>query len=164
MFFGKSSLRRKSLALNAFAAAILASSLTAFAAPATQADRRNNQEVYLNMGDEPPSMDPNKGVDSVSYFWLGHLFEGLMTTDKNGNVVPGTASHVAVSDNGKTYTFTIHPNAKWHDGKKVGARGAPYAEYSLTPGLLHAGAGCGRIQAQSLDTELCSTGLRLSPE
>ncbi|MEY4066064.1 MAG: hypothetical protein RIR26_2272 [Pseudomonadota bacterium] len=131
MFFGKSSLRRKSLALTAFAAAVIASSLTAFAAPATQSDRRNNQEVYLNMGDEPPSMDPNKGVDTVSYFWLGHLFEGLMTTDKNGNIVPGTASHVAVSDNGKTYTFTIHPNAKWHDGKKVTAKDFEYAYQRL---------------------------------
>ncbi|MEN9824273.1 MAG: hypothetical protein RI953_18 [Pseudomonadota bacterium] len=103
------------------------SSLSAHAQQNSQADRRNNQEVFLNMGDEPPSMDPNKGVDSVSYFWLGHLFEGLMTTDKNGNIVPGTASHVAVSDGGKTYTFTIRPNAKWHDGKKVTAKDFEYA-------------------------------------
>jgi oligopeptide transport system substrate-binding protein len=93
----------------------------------SQADRRNNQEVFLNMADEPPSMDPNKGVDAVSYFWLGHMFEGLMTTDKNGNIVPGAASHVAVSDGGKTYTFTIRPNAKWHDGKKVTAKDFEYA-------------------------------------
>jgi oligopeptide transport system substrate-binding protein len=93
----------------------------------TQADRRNNQEVYINMGDEPPSMDPNKGVDSVSYFWLGHLFEGLMSTDKQGNIVPGTASKVVVTDGGKTYTFTIRPNAKWHDGKKVTAKDFEYA-------------------------------------
>ncbi|NBO37653.1 peptide ABC transporter substrate-binding protein [bacterium] len=107
--------------------ATLTLSFPAFAQQNTQADRRNNQEIFLNMGDEPPSMDPNKGVDTVSYFWLGHLFEGLMTTDKNGNIVPGTASHVAVSDSGRTYTFTIRPNAKWHDGKKVTAKDFEYA-------------------------------------
>jgi oligopeptide transport system substrate-binding protein len=100
---------------------------SASAQQSTQADRRNKQEVFLNLGDEPPSMDPNKQVDAVSYFWLGHLYEGLMSTDKSGNIVPGTASHVAVSDGGKTYTFTIRPTAKWQDGKKVTAKDFEYA-------------------------------------
>jgi len=127
MFFSKASGNMKSVIATAFASATLFVSMNAQAQQNTQADRRNNQEVFLNMGDEPPSMDPNKGVDSVSYFWLGHLFEGLMTTDKNGNIVPGAASNVAVSDSGKTYTFTIRPNAKWHDGKKVTAKDFEYA-------------------------------------
>lgn len=119
----------KSIKFTALALATAASvfSLSADAQQNSQADRRNNQEVFVNMGDEPPSMDPNKGVDAVSYFWLGHMFEGLMTTDKNGNIVPGAASHVAVSGDGKTYTFTIRPNAKWHDGKKVTAKDFEYA-------------------------------------
>ncbi|MEN9808472.1 MAG: hypothetical protein RLZZ488_39 [Pseudomonadota bacterium] len=111
----------------ALATAASVFSFSANAQQNSQADRRNNQEVFVNMGDEPPSMDPNKGVDAVSYFWLGHMFEGLMTTDKNGNIVPGAASHVAVSGDGKTYTFTIRPNAKWHDGKKVTAKDFEYA-------------------------------------
>ncbi|MEY3902127.1 MAG: hypothetical protein RL189_1433 [Pseudomonadota bacterium] len=118
------SFKFKALAL-ATAASVF--SFSATAQQNSQADRRNNQEVFVNMGDEPPSMDPNKGVDAVSYFWLGHMFEGLMTTDKNGNIVPGAASHVAVSGDGKTYTFTIRPNAKWHDGKKVTAKDFEYA-------------------------------------
>lgn len=119
----------KSFKFTALALATAASvfSFSATAQQNSQADRRNNQEVFVNMGDEPPSMDPNKGVDAVSYFWLGHMFEGLMTTDKNGSIVPGAASHVAVSGDGKTYTFTIRPNAKWHDGKKVTAKDFEYA-------------------------------------
>lgn len=120
----------KSLKFAVIALSLLAAGLSSPSAHAqqnSQSDRRNNQEVFLNMADEPPSMDPNKGVDSVSYFWLGHMFEGLMSTDKNGNIVPGAASHVAVSDNGKTYTFTMRPNAKWHDGKKVTAKDFEYA-------------------------------------
>jgi oligopeptide transport system substrate-binding protein len=127
MFFSKATGNMKSVVAAALTSAALFVSVSAQAQQNTQADRRNNQEVFLNMGDEPPSMDPNKGVDSVSYFWLGHLFEGLMTTDKNGNIVPGAASNVAVSDSGKTYTFTIRPNAKWHDGKKVTAKDFEYA-------------------------------------
>lgn len=126
-FRNASTLMKSALVSVVSTATLLLSFGAAFAQQNTQADRRNNQELFLNMGDEPPSMDPNKGVDAVSYFWLGHLFEGLMTTDKNGNIVPGTASHVAVSDSGKTYTFTIRPNAKWHDGKKVTAKDYEFA-------------------------------------
>ena len=127
MFISRASDKMKSLIAVAIASSAIFVSAAAQAQQNTQADRRNNQEVFLNMGDEPPSMDPNKGVDSVSYFWLGHLFEGLMSTDKNGNIVPGAAGQVAVSDSGKTYTFTIRPTAKWHDGKKVTAKDFEYA-------------------------------------
>jgi oligopeptide transport system substrate-binding protein len=44
-----------------------------------------------------------------------------MTYDKNGAVVPGAAESVKVSDDKKTYTFTIRKDARWHDGKAVTA-------------------------------------------
>ena len=117
--------RRTALAVAASAS--LALSASSFAQQKTQADRRAAQEVFLNMGDEPPSMDPNKQVDAVSYFWLGHMFEGLMTTDKAGNVVPGAAEKLAISADGKTYTFSIRKGAKWHDGKPVTAQDFEFA-------------------------------------
>lgn len=89
--------------------------------------RRAAQEVYVNMGDEPPSMDPTKQVDAISGFWLGHLYEGLMTTDKNGKIIAGSAEKVDVSADGKTYTFTLRKNAKWHDGKPVTAADFEFA-------------------------------------
>lgn len=112
--------RRAALALaSALAFAVTQNS---FAQQKTQAERRTAQEVFLTMQDEPPSMDPTKQADTVSGMWLGHIFEGLMTTDKSGNIVPGTAEKMAVSADGKTYTFTIRKNAKWHDGKPVTAQ------------------------------------------
>lgn len=101
--------------------------LSASAQQNTQAIRKSKQEVYINQGDEPPSMDPTKQVDAVSTFWLGHMFEGLMTYDKANNVVPGTAEKVEVSQDGKTYTYTIRKNAKWHDGKAVTAHDFEFA-------------------------------------
>lgn len=100
---------------------------SAHAQQKTQAERRAKQEVFFNAGDEPPSMDPTKQVDAVSGMWLGHIYEGLMTYDKNNNVVPGTAEKMEVSADGKTYTFTIRKNAKWHDGKPVTAHDFEFA-------------------------------------
>lgn len=104
----------------------------AFAASAkaeqkSREQRRSAQELYWSSGDEPPSMDPTKQADTVSAMWLGHLFEGLMTYDHTGTVVPGTAEKMEISADKKTYTFKIRKTAKWHDGKAVTAGDFAYA-------------------------------------
>lgn len=91
------------------------------------AQRKAQGIVYMNLGDEPPGMDPTKQVDSVGSFWMGHVFEGLTTTDKSGATVNGTAENMSVSPDGKTYTFTIRKTAKWQDGKPVTAHDFVYA-------------------------------------
>ena len=103
------------------------SATTAFAQSKNQAERRAAQEVFFSSQDEPPSMDPTKQADAVSNIWLVHMFEGLMTFDKNDEVVLGTAEKMDVSADGKTYTFTIRSNAKWQDGKPVTAHDFEYA-------------------------------------
>lgn len=90
--------------------------------------RRKAQEVYLNLIDEPPSMDPTKQADAVSGMWLGHIYEGLMTSDKTGkNYVLGSAEAVKVSKDGLQYTYTIRKNAKWQDGKALSAKDFEFA-------------------------------------
>ncbi len=115
----------KSMLTGAF---ILSSLSQAAGAGLSQEQRKKAGEIYLNMGDEPPSMDPTKQADSLSGMWLGHLYEGLMTPDKSGKkYIPGTAESMHVSADNKTYTFKIRKNAKWHDGKPVTAQDFEYA-------------------------------------
>jgi oligopeptide transport system substrate-binding protein len=90
--------------------------------------RRQANEVYVNLIDEPPSLDPTKQADSVSSMWLGHIYEGLMSPDASGkNYVPAAAESVSVSPDGLVYTFKIRKNAKWHDGKAVSAKDFEFA-------------------------------------
>jgi oligopeptide transport system substrate-binding protein len=49
------------------------------------------------------------------------IFGGLMTIDKNLAVVGDLAESWAVSADGKTTTFRIHPDAKFHNGRSVTA-------------------------------------------
>jgi oligopeptide transport system substrate-binding protein len=107
--------------------ALLASS-TALAVGLSQEQRRAAGEIYMNMGDEPPSMDPTKQADTLSGMWLGHIYEGLMTPDRTGKkYIPGAAEAMTVSPDGKTYTFKIRKNARWHDKQPLRAQDFEYA-------------------------------------
>jgi len=51
---------------------------------------------------------------------LAHLiYSGLMRYDSNEGLVPDLAESYTVSEDGKTYTFNLRDDAKWHDGKPV---------------------------------------------
>lgn len=47
------------------------------------------------------------------------VFSRLFTTDGAGRVVPDLVENYSISDNQKTYTFTIRDNARWHDGEPL---------------------------------------------
>jgi oligopeptide transport system substrate-binding protein len=85
------------------------------------------QEIVLNAMSEPPDLDPALATDTTSGWILDHIFEGLYTKDKDGKPVLGTAKDVQVSDDGKTYTFTLRDDAKWSDGSPVTAGDFEYA-------------------------------------
>jgi oligopeptide transport system substrate-binding protein len=93
----------------------------------SQDQRALSQEVYFSAGDEPPSMDPTKQADTISSMWLGHIFEGLMSYDPAGNIIPGTAESMTSSEDKKTWTFKIRKSARWQDGKPVKAQDFLYS-------------------------------------
>jgi peptide/nickel transport system substrate-binding protein len=50
------------------------------------------------------------------------VFSGLMQTNTQGEIVHDIANSHTVSDDGKTYTFTLRPNVEWHDGTQFSSR------------------------------------------
>lgn len=48
-------------------------------------------------------------------------FAGLMTVDEEGRVIPELAESYELSEDGRTYTFTLRENIYFHDGKPVTA-------------------------------------------
>jgi peptide/nickel transport system substrate-binding protein len=49
------------------------------------------------------------------------LYEGLVSIDRDGAIVPGLARSWSVDSTGTVYTFVLDPNAKASDGSRVGA-------------------------------------------
>ncbi len=77
------------------------------------------QEVTINNGAEPESLDPHKvsGVPEANI--LRQMLVGLTTTDNEGKTIPGMAEKWEGADN-KTWTFHLR-DAKWSNGDAVTA-------------------------------------------
>ncbi|MFQ3545474.1 peptide ABC transporter substrate-binding protein [Halobacillus rhizosphaerae] len=83
--------------------------------------------LNLNNSEEPTSLDPPQGFDSVSWNVLNNLMEGLTRLGKDHKPQPATAEKWDLSDDGKVYTFHIRDNAKWSNGDDVTAGDFEYA-------------------------------------
>ena len=102
----------------AVAAAVVA--LAPLAPGSAQAQSKNTITLGLTL--EPPHLDPTAGaaaaIDEIVY---ANIFEGLTRIDHNGAVQPQLATAWTVSGDGLTYTFTLRPNARFHDGTALDA-------------------------------------------
>lgn len=47
------------------------------------------------------------------------VYSGLLKATPRGDYVPDLAENYSISDDGRTYTFTIRPDATFHDGEPV---------------------------------------------
>lgn len=95
--------------------------------PETGEALAENQTFTYRVLDEFPSIDPGL-IEDVEGSHVGrNLFEGLMSQDAEGNVVPAVATGYTMSEDGLTYTFTLRPEAMWSDGQPVTAHDFVYA-------------------------------------
>ncbi|OOS08002.1 oligopeptide transport system substrate-binding protein [Moraxella cuniculi DSM 21768] len=83
------------------------------------------QEITINNGAEPESLDPHKvsGVPESSI--LRQMFVGLTSVDMDGNTIPGMAESWESTDN-KTWIFKLR-DAKWSNGDPVTAQDFVYS-------------------------------------
>src|SRR5262245_47263640 len=87
------------------------------AAPAaTQAPKRGGTLVIGTTGD-PGSLNPGLTTASGTHLVTGNIYSGLLQFDENLEPKPNLADSWQVSADGKSYTFRLHPNVEWHDGK-----------------------------------------------
>ncbi len=95
----------------------------------TQQQSTEVKVVYPIAGD-PRSLNPNWQADPESWFPAGGIFSSLVVVDfgvTTGMPPYGDlAENWDVSPDGKTYTFHLRKNAKWHDGKPVTSADVKY--------------------------------------
>lgn len=77
--------------------------------------------TLVRLGPEPPTLDPHLAVDTFSSLYIVEIFGGLVTIDRNLQIVGDLAKDWEVSNGGKTYTFHLREDAKFQDGKPVTA-------------------------------------------
>lgn len=62
------------------------------------------------------STQPGVNRDANSDTVVQHIVEGLVAFGERGDVKPQLAESMQVSEDGKTYTFKLRPNVKFHNG------------------------------------------------
>ena len=73
---------------------------------------------YVDDLERDPQYAPlNNGLNEIST--LSFLYSGLVKIDHDGQVIPDLAEKWSVSKDYLTYTFTLRPDAKFGNGKKV---------------------------------------------
>jgi oligopeptide transport system substrate-binding protein len=71
-------------------------------------------EVNINLGNEPPSLDPDLATDSVSIDVDENLFLGLTNFDEDTvEVEPELATEWSASADGLVWTFTMRKDVEW---------------------------------------------------
>lgn len=73
------------------------------------------------------SLDPHIAVAAGTKEILFNIFEGLVKPDSEGNLVSAVASKHNVSEDGKTYTFTLREGVKFHNGADVTVEDVKYS-------------------------------------
>ena len=123
---------RKTLTSTLKAAAVIALTASAQAQaagthPVTGEALSDNQTFTYRLLDQFPTLDPQLNEEVAGFHVIRDLFEGLLSQDADGNLVPGVATSYAASDGNRTYTFALRESAKWSNGDPVTAHDFVYA-------------------------------------
>lgn len=95
--------------------------------PETGEKLSDNQTFTYRLLDQFPTLDPQLNEETAGFHVIRDIFEGLISQDENGNLVPGVASEWTASNENKTWTFNLRQDAKWSNGDPVTAQDFVYA-------------------------------------
>ena len=83
--------------------------------------------ITVGISQDLDSLDPHLAVSAGTKEVLFNIFEGLVKPDADGNLQPAVASDYTISDDAKTYTFTLRDGVKFHNGQDVTAEDVKYS-------------------------------------
>ena len=82
----------------------------------------------LNLyGIDPITLDPAVSGEMTSHSYIMQLFNSLVRLDDELEVVADIAREWKVSDDGRTYTFYLREDVRFHDGRQVTAGDFKYS-------------------------------------
>lgn len=94
----------------------------------------SKKELIVAADQDPVGLDPHitPAASSVRIYSL--IYERLINMDSEMQLVPGLAEKWEVSDDGKTITFTLRKDVKFHNGRELTSEDVKYSfERILNP-------------------------------
>jgi ABC-type transport system substrate-binding protein len=107
--------------------------------PMTKAEGAKNPTVFTNVSyGDPETLDPARAYDTAAGEVIQNVYETLVFYDGGATdkFVPQLAESWTVSDDGKTWVFTIRKDVKFHNGDVMTASDVAY---SFQRGVLQGG-------------------------
>ena len=87
----------------------------------------DSSKITIGIPQDIDSFDPHKAQGAGTREVLFNVYEGLVKPDENGNLNPAVASNYTISEDGKTYTFTLRDGIKFHNGNPVTVEDIKYS-------------------------------------
>jgi len=86
------------------------------------------EETTLNLYNiDPYTLDPALSGEMTSHNYIMQLFSGLVRLGDNLEPAPDIAERWQISDDGRTYTFYLRHDVRFHDGREVKAEDFKYS-------------------------------------
>ena len=118
--------KRKRIIIYTLVAAILVCSLVVVVA--RQCGQQPSSGGTLNLYDTGPlTLDPAVAGDASSSGYIIQIFGGLVRSGDKLEPAPDIAKSWQISKDGKTYTFHLRQDVKFHDGRQVKAGDFKYS-------------------------------------
>jgi ABC-type oligopeptide transport system substrate-binding subunit len=92
-----------------------------FVSAGLASETKNSKILHRGNSTEAVTLDPHQSEDVSSGNILRDLFEGLVTEDPAGNLIPGAAEKWSISDDGLSYTFHLRDCLTWSNGEALSA-------------------------------------------
>lgn len=86
------------------------------------AQAQQERVLTVLLSSQLSTLEPQLTTDTDSAAVRYQIYNGLTRMTEAGKVVPDLAKSWKVSPDGKTYTFTLKPNVKFHDGTALNAQ------------------------------------------
>lgn len=84
-------------------------------------------EVVVGIQQDIDSLDPHIAVAAGTKEILFNIFDGLVNSNENGEVIPAVAKSYTISDDGLTYTFVLRDGIKFSNGEEVTVEDVKYS-------------------------------------
>lgn len=83
--------------------------------------------VVFGMTQDLVSLDPHQITDAGTRSVVFNIYEGLVKPTSTGDLEPAIAEDYTISEDAKTYTFTLRDGVTFHDGNAVTAEDVKYS-------------------------------------
>jgi peptide/nickel transport system substrate-binding protein len=94
---------------------------------AQESEVADDGQLIIGRYNDAISLDPAITTDSESFEVASNIYETLVKTDKNAQVLlPGLAESWKMSEDGLTWTFKIRKNVSFHDGSRLDAKAVAF--------------------------------------